>query len=126
MGGGLLLGFTARGDLAFFPGGFAGCGGMETVLVFGDAFAEGIAVNAEGGGSLGEVVAFPFDDVEDELFFELLDCFFEEDAAGDHFIDEGFEFCFHQKIPPEKKSGPVIDGAAAEDIGERRRLRTAR
>lgn len=104
------------------PGG----SGLSGFLIFDEAFAEGVAMDAEFAGSPGEVVIIAIDDGGDELLFEFLDSFVKEYPVVDHLLDEGFEFGFHVNLkspyipdegrqPASERDDPVKNKMAESD-----------
>jgi len=68
-------------------------------FVLGNSLGDGVAVDTEGGGGFAQVVAVAFEGFLDVDLLEFGESFIEEDAAVEHFLDEGFDL-FAQHIEP--------------------------
>lgn len=69
-------------------------------LISGDAFGEGVAVNAEDGGSVRDVLLVPRQGLLDVKLFEFTEGFIQKDVALEHFVDQAFETVVNQSSFP--------------------------
>ena len=73
------------------------CGAFRTIgsrillLVSSYPFREGVAVDAEDHGGLGEVLFVACERLCDVELFKLRERFVEKDVAFEHFVDQVFE-----------------------------------
>jgi hypothetical protein len=70
------------------------------VFVLGDAFGEGVAVDAEDGGRVGDVLLVTGESFLDVELLELAERFVEKDVAFEHFVDQVFEAVVNQSSFP--------------------------
>ena len=68
--------------------------------VTGDALGEGVAVDAEDEGGVGEVLFVTCEGFFDVELFEFGDGLIEKDVAFKHFVDEAFESVVNQSSFP--------------------------
>jgi hypothetical protein len=69
---------------------------VGAAVVFKQPLAEGVSVDSQSLSGFGEVVVVAAHNLEDEILFELLHCFFEKDAASDHLVYQQFKFGSHR------------------------------
>ncbi len=69
---------------------------VKGVGVFEQAFAKGIAVNAQGIGGFGKIIVMAAEHFKDEVFFKLLHGLVKENATSDHLVNNRFKFGFHR------------------------------
>ena len=78
------------------------CGLMRRVFSFvlGHAFGEGVAVDAEDGGRVGDVLFVAGEGFLDVELLEFAERFIEKDVAFEHFVDQVFETVVNQSSFP--------------------------
>ena len=65
-----------------------------------DAFGEGVAVDAEDGGGVGDVLLVTGERLLDVELLEFAERFVQKDVAFEHFVDQGFESGVNQSSFP--------------------------
>ena len=70
------------------------------VLVLGNALGEGVAVDAEDGGRVGDVLFVAGEGFLDVELLEFAERFIEKDVAFEHFVDQVFEAVVNQSSFP--------------------------
>ena len=80
----------------------ASCAFLRRILTFvgGDAFGEGVAMDAEHGGSVGDVLLVAGERFLDVELFEFAERFIQKDVAFEHFVDQAFEASMNQSSFP--------------------------
>ena len=78
------------------------CAFLRRVLAFvlGDALGEGVAVDAEDGGCVGDVLLMTGEGFLDVELLEFAERFVQKDVAFEHFVDQGFEAIMNQSSFP--------------------------
>ena len=78
------------------------CAFLRRALVFvlGDALGEGVAVDAQDGGRVGEVLLVARESLLYVELFEFTQGLIQEDVAFEHFIDQSFEAVVNQSSFP--------------------------
>ena len=78
------------------------CAFLWRVLAFigGYTFGEGVPVDAEHQGRVGEVLLVLHEGFLDVELFEFAECLVEKDAAFEHFVDQAFESGVNQSSFP--------------------------
>ena len=78
------------------------CAFLWRVLAFvsGDSFGEGVPVDAEHYGRVGEVLIVFRKGLLNVELFEFAQCLVEKDVAFEHFVDEAFESGVNQSSFP--------------------------
>ena len=74
--------------------------GFFLVFVLGDALGEGVAVDAEDGGRVGDVFFVTGERFLDVELLEFAERFVEKDVAFEHFVDQVFETVVNQSSFP--------------------------
>ena len=69
-------------------------------FVLGDALGQGVAVDAEDGGGLGDVLLVTGQGLLYVKLLKLLDRLIQKDVAFEHFIDQAFETVVNQSSFP--------------------------
>lgn len=69
-------------------------------LVSGDALGERVAMNAENGGGVRDVLFVPRHGFLDVELFEFAQGFIQKDVALEHFVDQAFETVVNQSSFP--------------------------
>lgn len=69
-------------------------------LVLGDAFGEGVAMDAEDGSGVGDVLLVTSKRLLDVELLEFAERFIQKDVAFEHFVDQGFEAIMNQSSFP--------------------------
>ena len=69
-------------------------------FVLGDSLGEGVAVDAEHGGRVGDVLLVTGECFLDVELFELAERFIQKDVAFEHFVDQAFEAIMNQSSFP--------------------------
>lgn len=70
------------------------------VFVLSDALGEGVAVDAEDGGCVGDVLLVTGERLLDVELLEFAERFVEKDVAFEHFVDQIFEAVVNQSSFP--------------------------
>lgn len=81
-------------------GGFCAFLRRLLLVVSGDALGEGVAVNAEHGRSIRDVLLVPRQGFLDVEFLEFAERFIQKDVALEHFVDQVFETVVNQSSFP--------------------------
>ena len=78
------------------------CAFLRRALVFilGDALGEGVAMDAEDGGRVGDMLLVTGESFLDVELLELAERFVEKDVAFEHFVDQVFETVVNQSSFP--------------------------
>jgi len=78
------------------------CAFLWRVLAFvlGDALGQGVAVDAEDGGRVGDVLLVTGERLLDVELLEFAERFVEKDVAFEHFVDQVFETVVNQSSFP--------------------------
>ena len=78
------------------------CAFLWRLLAFvgGDAFGEGVAMDAEDGGGVGDVLLMTSERLLDIEFLEFAERFVEKDMAFEHFVDQVFQAIVNQSSFP--------------------------
>lgn len=78
------------------------CAVWWRILAFigGDAFGEGVPVDAEHDGCVGEVLLVFCERLFDVELFEFAERLVQKDVAFEHFVDQAFELGAHQSSFP--------------------------
>ena len=78
------------------------CAFSRRLLLFvgGDALGEGVAMNAEDRGGVGDVLLVAREGFLDVELFKLADRLIQKDVAFEHFVDEVFEAIMDQSSFP--------------------------
>ena len=78
------------------------CAFLWRLLAFigGNAFGEGVAVDAEDGGRVGDVLLVTSEGLLDVELLEFAERFVEKDVAFEHFVDQVFETVVNQSSFP--------------------------
>ena len=74
--------------------------GRLLTFVCGDAFSEGVAVNAEDRGRVREVLLVAREGLLYVELLEFADGLIQEDVAFEHFVYQGFESIVNQSSFP--------------------------
>lgn len=69
-------------------------------LVLRHALGEGVAVDAEDGGGVGDVLLVTGERLLDVELLEFAERFVQKDVAFEHFVDQGFESGVNQSSFP--------------------------
>ena len=69
-------------------------------FVLGDSLGEGVAVDTEDGGRVGDVLLVTGEGFLDVELFEFAERFIEKDVAFEHFVDQVFETVVNQSSFP--------------------------
>jgi len=64
-------------------------------FVGGDAFGEGVAMDAEDGGRVREVLFVAREGLLDVELLKLAECLIQKDVAFEHLVDQGLESGAH-------------------------------
>src|SRR5215467_13420144 len=75
-------------------------GGFFLTLVGGDALGEGVAMDAEHGGGVGDVLLVTGECLLDVELLEFAERFVKKDVAFEHFVDQGFKAVMNQSSFP--------------------------
>jgi hypothetical protein len=80
----------AVASLGMLAGGAFGGAGGSTLLPFvvRNALGKGVAVDAENGGSLGQVLSMLFQGLLNLELFKFRECFIQKDLAFQHLLDQ--------------------------------------
>lgn len=70
------------------------------ILVLSDSLGEGVAVDAEDGGRVGDVLLVTGERFLDVELLEFAERFIEKDVAFEHFVDQVFEAVVNQSSFP--------------------------
>ena len=78
------------------------CAFLRRLLSFisGDAFGEGVAVDAQDGGRVGDVLLVAREGLLDVELLEFAERFVEKAVAFEHFVDQVFETVVNQSSFP--------------------------
>ncbi|MEO6724279.1 MAG: hypothetical protein ABIP14_03165 [Blastocatellia bacterium] len=68
---------------------------IDTVFIFADSLAQRIAMDSQLIRSFGKVVMMAIDNLLNKSLFKFLDGLIKENAAGNHLVNQGFQFSFH-------------------------------
>src|SRR5437588_12818357 len=77
----------------------------RAVLVLFQAFAERVAMNAQGGSGFAVVVVVTIDHVKDEALLELSHGFFKQNSLANHLVNQFLKFGSHKL--PRSKARPI-------------------
>ena len=69
-------------------------------FIRGDAFGEGVAVDAEDGGCVREVLFVAREGLLDVELLEFAERFIQKDVTFEHFVDQAFEASMNQSSFP--------------------------
>lgn len=69
-------------------------------FVLGDSLSEGVTVDAEDGGCVGDVLLMTGEGFLDVELLEFAERFVEKDVAFEHFVDQVFEAVVNQSSFP--------------------------
>jgi len=69
-------------------------------FIGGDAFGEGVAMDAEDGGRVREMLLVAREGLLDVELLEFADGLIQEDVAFEHFVHQGFEAIVNQSSLP--------------------------
>ena len=70
------------------------------LMVSGNALGKRVAVDAEDGGGVGDVLLVPRQGFLDVELFEFAQGFIQKDVALEHFVDQAFETVVNQSSFP--------------------------
>ena len=70
------------------------------ILVSGDPLGEGVAMDAEDGSGVRDMLLVPRHGFLDVKLFEFAQGFIQKDVALEHFVDQAFESGTHQSSFP--------------------------
>ena|ERR1043165_2868699 len=70
------------------------------IFVSGDALGEGVAMDAEDGGGIRDVLLVPRHGFLDVELLEFAQGFIQKDVALEHFVDQAFETVVNQSSFP--------------------------
>ena len=69
-------------------------------FIAGDALGEGVAMDAEDGGCVGDVLLVTGESFLDVELLEFAKGFIQKDVALEHFVDQAFETVVNQSSLP--------------------------
>ena len=70
------------------------------VFILGDSLGEGVAMDAEHGGGVGDVLLVTGERFLDVELLEFAERFIQKDVAFEHFVDQAFEAVMNQSSFP--------------------------
>ena len=70
------------------------------VLILGDSLGEGVAMDAQDGGGVGDVLLVTGERLLDIELLEFAERFIEKDVAFEHFVDQVFKAIVNQSSFP--------------------------
>jgi hypothetical protein len=76
------------------------CAFLWRVSILGDSLGEGVAMDAEHGGGIGDVLLVTGKRFLDIELLELAERFIQKDVAFEHFVDQAFEAVMNQSSFP--------------------------
>lgn len=68
---------------------------VDTFFIFPDSLAQRITMNSQFIRRFGKIVMMAINNFLNKLLFKFLDGFIKENSAGNHLVNQGFQFSFH-------------------------------